>query len=168
MAGSLLPHRRNMTMQASAVWGFVLTTFAAVGCGNIVLVPGETEGAGAAGAGGQGGEATTTSTSTSTSTATSTSPTTSTTTSGIPMIEDCTPGCSAPSNGVDTCNCTFECTTYPGHVEAWCEPNVDLLGNHKVKCVCKISDVFTGICFETKPEFLCDFEQGCCGKYAGK
>lgn len=157
MAGGMPPHRRNMTTRASAVWGFVLTTFAAVGCGNIVLVPGETVGgqggAGAAGAGGQGGEA---------------GDTTTTTTSGVPVIEGCTPGCSAPSNGVDACNCTFECTTYPGHVEASCEPNVDLLGNHKVKCVCKISDVFTGICFETKPEFLCDFEQGCCGKYAGK
>lgn len=133
----------------------VSTAFAALlaaGCGITVLVPGETDGAG-----GQGGSITTFPTTT-----------TSTSSGAPPPPMGCTASCSPPSNGVDTCNCTFDCDGFPGNAKAECEPSVDLQGNLKTKCVCTVNDEFTGVCFEQDPAHLCDFSLGCCGKYLGK
>jgi hypothetical protein len=150
-----------MTTRKAAPWALVSTAFAALfaaGCGITVLVPGGTDGAG-----GQGGDTTTTSTSSETTTVSST------TSSGVPPPPmGCTASCSQPSNGVDSCNCVFNCDGFPGNAKAECEPNVDLQGNLKTKCVCTVDDEFTGVCFEKDPAHLCDFNLGCCGKYLGK
>jgi len=138
-----------MTTRVSAPWCLICTALAAIpaaGCGITVLVEGE--------AGGARGD---------TTIGTDTTP-------GIPPppADGCTAGCSQPSNGVDTCNCTFECDHFPGNAKAECAPSVDLQGNLKIKCVCTVKDQFTGVCFETNPANLCDLEMGCCGKYLGK
>ncbi|APR83611.1 Hypothetical protein A7982_08960 [Minicystis rosea] len=138
-----------MRTRAPAILGIVFVTFAMIGpgCGNTVIVAGEPSGGGGQGAGGFGGTGGTPST-------------------GSGVFDNCEADCS--SNGVDTCSCAFQCNGFPGNAKASCAPNVDLQGNHKIKCVCTVNEGFTGICFETKPAHLCDFELGCCGKYAGK
>lgn len=150
-----------MTTRGAAVSGLFPTAFAAfvaAGCGITVLLPGEMDGAGA---GDQGGGATTTST---------TTVSTASTSSGVPSppAQGCTADCSQPSNGVDTCSCAFNCEGFPGDAKAECAPSVDLQGKLKTKCVCTVNEEFTGVCFETDPAHLCDFELGCCGKYLGK
>jgi hypothetical protein len=146
-----------MTTRRWAGWGFVFTAIAASlggGCGITVLVPGEAIGGG--GPGGQGGEGASTGTGTDTTSTTTSTP-----------FPGCTASCTQPSNGKDTCACDLGCGS-DSLVTAQCESNIDLQGNLKIKCVCTVSADFTGVCFETNPAHLCDFELGCCGKYLGK
>jgi hypothetical protein len=146
----------------AAAWCLVSTMFSAIfaaGCGIEVLIPGE--GGGGAGQGeGEGGGMPATTSTTDTTTGSSLPP---------PLGEGCSVECSVPPNGVDTCACSFSCgNSFPGATRAECAPSVDLQGNLKVKCVCTVNEEFTGVCFETNPAHLCDFDMGCCGKYLGK
>ena len=140
-------------MRVSALGALVFATSATVcGCGVTVLIPGETGGTGGVGGqatvvGGTGGVGGVPST-------------------GTGLFDNCESDC--VSNGVDACSCAFQCSGFPGNAKAECAPSVDLQGNLKTKCVCTVSDGFTGVCFEKNPAHLCDFDQGCCGKYAGK
>lgn len=136
-----------MPIARTLSWALVSTAIAAspAACGPTVLVEGETYGAG-------GGVP---------------FPPSGTTSTPEPPM-GCVASCSVLPNGKDACTCDYACDSYPGNAKAECEPNIDLQGNLKTKCICTLGDTFTGICFETHPEFLCDYLQGCCGKYLGK
>ncbi len=143
-------------MTTRAVLGSGLAFLLAAGCGITVIVPGEAAdaagtgaGAGHAGGGGSGASSATAGAGT------------------AGGAGSCMDTCSVPSNGVDTCACSFACGAYPGDGSVTCAPNVDLQGNSHVLCVCNVLG-FTGDCYETKPEFLCQLDQGCCGAYLGQ
>lgn len=138
----------------------VIAVLWAAGCGTTVVVPGETEGGGGDGAtstttttAGQGGAASNTSSSGEGGTGNTTGP--------YLCATDCTVG---PAD--KTCTCIRDCDgVFPPSGKASCAPVVDLQGNHKIECVCTVGDQFSGVCFEKNEAKLCDFNEGCCGKY---
>jgi hypothetical protein len=60
--------------------------------------------------------------------------------------------------------CTIQdgttCTCTSGDLGIVCSPK-----NGKIECVCSYGADFSGICFETHPSELCDFDKGCCANY---
>jgi hypothetical protein len=127
------------TLQALVLPALLL----AAGCANQVFLPDGTPLEGTGGTGGSGGG----------------------TGGGGAGGTQCMETCSiAPSGG--TCNCDWSCSGSPLRVR--CSDVTDLQGEQKVECICTVDDTFTGVCFETEPAVLCDFQHGCCSKYLGK
>jgi hypothetical protein len=123
----------------------------ALGCANVVIVPGESSestsggGSGSAGQGGagQGGS------------------TASGTTDPPPGWDGCPSQCSGPSTST-TCSCAVSCD---GLSKISCAPSTDLQGNTKIECVCTYDELFSGVCYETNSAAMCDPHAGCCFKY---
>jgi hypothetical protein len=65
-------------------------------------------------------------------------------------------GGAAPCVSVDQQSCTCK----KADLRIACSPK-----NGKLECVCSYKKVFSGICFETDPAELCDFDNGCCANY---
>lgn len=131
-----------------AAWSFLaaLSGALAIACGPTVIIEGEADtgngaGAHAAGGGGVGG-------------------------SGVggddkPVPNDCPESCDAPGPGAN-CTCQRDCEHT---MTIMCEEITTVQGESKTLCICTITDVFSGACYEKNPSNVCDFDLGCCAKY---
>jgi hypothetical protein len=145
MAGEGSPHERSMGRNAAVVEissrvaaiASLLLSFGATACASVVIVE-EAPSGSSGGAGGNGPEA--------------------------PGLEPqgCSGDCVGTSDG-KSCSCTRSCDGQFNKIS--CAPMVNELGEQKLQCVCTVEDYFSGVCFESQPENMCDIAEGCCAKY---
>jgi hypothetical protein len=78
-----------------------------------------------------------------------------------PPSDACAANCESVS-GSAVCSCTDGCNATRS---AHCEWTTNPLGETKLQCVCTITGLFSGACFEKSEDLACDFSKGCCAKY---